>query len=337
VLLVHGSYPEIGDALAQGLAAQGFGVAHSTLPGLAGEGTALQEITIKTRIVQAQFTSEFGSPERTYLFGFSRGAHNMTNLLETSLAHYDGMLSVCGGNGGSQLQWDYFFTARILFDYYYPDVWPGNALGLPEGGPELLDGYLAQVAPRVASAIVANPGPAYQMAAVEQYGLSYNDFGELVSGIVQSLAIHTIGLNDLLQAANGNPFDNSETVYSGTAYDQALNAGVARLSADPQAQAYLRVWYGPTGAIAEMPVLLLHTTRDPMIPEQRNNEKYASLVQGTGNGDFLVRRTVEGFGHCPFSGEELLGIHFPALVTWVETGVPPWPIANSLPFCEGGN
>lgn len=249
----------------------------------------------------------------------------MTNLLETSPARYDGMLSVCGANGGSQLQWDYFFTARVLFDYYYPDVLPGNALSLPEGGPDTADGYLAQLAPQVASAIVANPGPAYQMAEVEQYGLVYNDFNELVSGIVQSLAIHTIGVNDLLQAANGNPFDNSETVYSGTADDQALNAGVARLSADPAAQAYLRVWYEPTGAIAETPVLLLHTTRDPIVPEQRNNEKYASLVQAAGNGDFLVRRAVEGFGHCPFSGEELLGIHFPALVTWVETGVPPGP------------
>jgi hypothetical protein len=172
---------------------------------------------------------------------------------------------------------------------------------------------------------VANPEPAYQMAGVEQYDLRYDGFDELVSGIVQSLAVHTIGVNHLLQAAQGNPFDNTDTVYSGIVHDEALNAGVARLSADPQARAYLRVWYEPDGTIAETPILLLHTTRDPSVPEQRNNDKYASLVQGTGNGEFLVRRTVARFGHCTFSGPELLGIHFPALVSWVESGEPPGP------------
>ncbi|HEX6386337.1 MAG TPA: alpha/beta hydrolase, partial [Anaerolineae bacterium] len=283
------------------------------------EGAALKEVTINTRIVQAQFTKHFGKPGRTYLYGFSRGAHNMTKLVETSPARYDGVFTVCGGNGGSQLQWDYFFTARVLFDYFFPGVLPGDVLNTPELDQER---FFAEVAPIIADAIVANPSAAEEMAAVDQYDLQYNDFNELVSGIVQSLWPHTVGVNDLLLAARGNPFDNTQTVYTGTRDDEALNAGVARLSAEPQARNYLRVWYEPDGSIAGTPVLALHTTRDPVVPERPNNDKYETLVQSTGNADFFVRRRVERFGHCTFGGPELLG-HFLDLVTWAETGVRP--------------
>lgn len=319
VLLVHGSLPDVFEFLAQDLASHGFGVAYANLPPSAGEAAALKLVTTNTRIVEAKFTSEFGQPQHTYLYGLSRGAHNMTHLLETSPSRYDGMFSACGGNGGSQLQWNYFFTARVLFDYYYPGVLPGTPVSTPD-----IDRaeYAAEIAPLIAGAILANPGPAFEMAAVEQYPLRYDGFGELVRGIVHSLAIHTIGVDDLMAAAHGNPFDNQQTVYAGTSNDGALNAGIARFSANPQARAYLRTWHEPDGTIAETPVLLLHTTRDPAVPEELTNGKYRALIESTGNGEFLVRRTISRFGHCRFSPAEMRSNFF-GLVHWVETGVPP--------------
>lgn len=316
VLLVHGSIPDQFEALAPGLVAGGYGVAFAALPAGSGEGSALKDMTLATRRVESRFTSHFGNPDRTYLFGFSRGAHNASQLLETAPAQYSGMLSICGGNGGSQLQWDYFFTARILFDYYYPGVLPGT----PENMPALdLDAFVATVAPDIITAISGDPAAAIELASVDQYALRYDDFGELVSGILQSLAIHSIGVNDLLDAATGNPFDNSLVHYTGTGDDLALNAGIARLRADQQARQYLRVWYEPHGSIGSTPVLLLHTSRDPVVPESANNDKYEALVQGTGNEDFLIRRVVDRFGHCQLTPAEI-GSSFAELVMWVEEG-----------------
>ena len=321
VLLVHGSIAEEFEELASELVSGGFGVAFTALPPGSGEGSALKEITIATRVVESQFSSHFGQSDQTYLFGFSRGAHNMSQLLETSPAKYSGMLSICGGNGGTQLQWDYFFTARILFDYYFPGVLPGT----PDRMPALdLDTFLGTIAPDVIDAISLNPLAAIEMASVDQYELRYNDLEELVSGIVQSLAIHSIGVNDLLSAANGNPFDNTLMIYSGTGDDVALNAGIVRLRADQPARQYLRVWYEPNGSIGSTPVLLLHTSRDPIVPESANNDKYEALVQSTGNEDFLVRRVVDRFGHCTFGPAEIVS-NFAALVSWVETGGTPLP------------
>lgn len=319
VLLVHGSLPEIFEGLAHGLMTEGFGIGFATYTG--GEGKALKTITLNTQIVQDRFTSDFEKPDRTYLYGFSRGAATVTKLVETAPVRYDGVLTVCGGNGGSQLAWEHFFTARVLFDYYFPGVLPGDALHVPNP-PHYMEEFEAEVAPEIAAAIAADPAAAREMAAVDQYHLEYEDFDELAKGIVQSLAVHTFGVNDLLAAAGGNPFDNRAIVYTGTADDDALNAGVARLRADPQATAYLNAWYEPNGTIDGTPILVVHTTRDPMVPEQLHNDKYQALVERTGNGPFFVRRRVDRFGHCTFTPGELAD-HFTDLVTWAENGVRP--------------
>ena len=321
VLMVHGSIPAEFELLAPGFTAQGYGVAFVTLTDSVGDGDddAYRQVTIATRKVQAQFTARFGQPNRTYLFGFSRGGHNMTRLLETSPTRYDGMLSVCGSNGGSQRQLDYFFTARVLFDYYSPGVLPGSPLQMP---PLSLQDYEDLIVPLVVNAVVADLGAAIEMAAVEQFGLQYNDIGELIEGIVQSLAIHSLTVNGLLDAAHGNPFDNSLVNYTGTSNDAALNAGIARLVGDPQARAYAATWYEPDGSIGGTPVILLHTSRDPIVPDAGNNDKYEALVQASGNGEYLLRRVVDRFGHCTLSPQEIFG-SFADLVTWAETGMRP--------------
>ncbi len=321
VLLVHGSVPNDFEALAPSLTAQGYGVAFVTLTANVGDGDAdaYRQVTLSTPKVQAKFTAHFGRPNRTYLFGFSRGAHNMTRLLETSSARYDGMLSICGANGGTQQQLDYFFTARVLFDYYFPGVLPGSPLEMPQLD---LNGFFLTVAPLVINAVLQDPLAAAEMASVDQLELQYNDFGELVSAILQSLIIHSVTVNGTLDAARGNPFDNEAVEYTGTSSDAALNAGVARLVADPQARAYAANWYEPNGSIGATPVILLHTTRDPIVPDTRNNDKYEALVGASGNADFLLRRSVDRFGHCTFTPQETLG-GFADLIAWVKTGIRP--------------
>lgn len=318
VLLVHGSIANVFEGLAPGFVAQGYGVAFTTLPPGLGDGAALRRIPFDTRRVKARFTSEFGKPARTYLVGFSRGAHAMQRLLEKSPLRFDGMLSLCGGDGGSLLQWDHFFTARILFDHYFPGVLPGNLESMP---PIEIETYLKTLAGTVFAAAMSDIDAAKEMAAVEQFDLPYTDDLDLAFRIVESLAIHSVGVNDLLASARGMPFDNSNVYYTGTSNDADLNANVARLVADPQARNYLRNWYEPSGSIGATPVMLVHNVRDGIVPNSAH-DKYEALVNEKGYGDYLVRRVVDKAGHCEFSGGDIF-FSFAQLVAWAETGIRP--------------
>jgi pimeloyl-ACP methyl ester carboxylesterase len=319
VVLVHGSLTGLFENLAPGFYAQGYGVAFATLPEELGDGSALKRITRDSRFVEIAFRQHVGKPARTYLVGFSRGAHNMQRMLEPATTRYAGMLSLCGGNGGSQLAWDHFFTARILFDHYFPGVLPGT----PEYVPALtIDEYLAKIAPQVAVAVTRNPVAALELASVEQFDLAYNDFPELIGAIVESLAIHSVGVNDLLAAAGGNPFDNTSVNYTGTSDDAALNAHVARFSGKPNARAYLRNWYEPRGRVGATPVMVVHTERDGIVPEASTNDRYALLVGDNGAEDFLLRRVIDRAGHCNFEPAEIFG-SFADLVGWAESGIRP--------------
>ncbi|MEJ2601956.1 MAG: hypothetical protein P8172_01450 [Gammaproteobacteria bacterium] len=319
VLLVHGSIPQVFESLAPVLLAEGFGVAFVTLADGTGEGAALKQTTLQTRFVQTRFAVEFAKPRETYLLAFSRGAHTMQKLLETSPVRYSGALSVCGGNGGSQLQWDYFFTARLLFDHYFPGVLPGTPTRLPEIS---VDEFLGVLAPKIAGAVFADLGKAQEMASVDQYALAYSGPFELAEGIVFSLAVHTIGVNGLIEAANGIPFDNRTVEYAGTGDDQALNAQIARIAGDQQAHRYLDVWYEPRGSTAGTPVLLLHTARDPGAPEALNNDRYSELVAGAGNQSYIERRVIDRFGHCVIDNAEVASA-LADLVGWAERGAIP--------------
>jgi hypothetical protein len=117
------------------------------------------------------------------------------------------------------------------------------------------------------------------------------------------------------------PYDNSGTLYAGSSDDAAVNAGVVRYVADPSATAYVDHHYTPSGDL-RIPVITLHTTRDPIVPIF-HERMYAAAVQSSGASAFLLQRTVNAFGHCGFSASGAETAGFFDLVQWVRTGVKP--------------
>ena len=51
---------------------------------------------------------------------------------------------------------------------------------------------------------------------------------------------------------------------------------------------------------------------------------FRERVEAAGDGDLLVQRSVDRFGHCTY-GEAALIVAFDDLVEWVEGGVKPAP------------
>lgn len=115
--------------LRDGLLALGFGVAYSSY---AENGFAIRDGVLRTRQLLGLFASNFGQPRRTYLASTSMGAAVVLRLAEENPQLFDGVLPMCGIVGGAQMELDYLFNVRVLFDYFYPGVIPGDAVNVPE-------------------------------------------------------------------------------------------------------------------------------------------------------------------------------------------------------------
>jgi pimeloyl-ACP methyl ester carboxylesterase len=296
------------------LLALNYGVAYSSY---SEPGFAVKDGAIRTRQLLGLFTKHFGKPKRTYLIGMSMGAGVALSLVEDNPVQFDGVLPLCGIVGGSQMAIDYFFEVRVLFDYFFPGV-------LPQGlvSPEQ---FFGTVAPAVAAAIFGNPGAAMELAGVHQVAMHYEDFGEMLTSIMLPLFFSSWDyyVGDIDERTHGRGFfDNRSTIYTGSTDDAALNAGVARYAASPEARAYLRQWYEPNGKL-RVPMLTLHAARDAVIP-YRNTVKYQALVDAAGRSDLLVRRTFNEFGHCDWDMAETFRA-FQDLAMWVEHGIKPEP------------
>lgn len=284
-------------ALRDGLLDMGYGVAFSSY---SETGWAVRKAVIESRQLRGLFAAEFGMPDRTFLMGLSMGGAVVTSMAEKNPGLYDGVLQMCGVTGGTDMAVQYVYNVRLMFDCFYPGVLPGTAFDIPEDLHWSTVQYLAFMA------LMANPGPAFEMAAVDQLNIAYNSPDELLEAILWGLIFHTAAGPDFVDRLHGHDFmGNMDTWYSGSSDDEALNACVERQAASPDALAYMNHWYEPTGKL-RIPAVSIHTTRDPVV-QIGHQADYLAKVVGAGYGDNLVQYQVDRFGHCAFTLEEMLG------------------------------
>ena len=298
------SLPDI-DGLRDAWLSMGYGVAYSSY---SETGYVVKEAVANTRQLRGLFAAQFGMPSNTFLVGHSMGGLISIMLAERNPALYAGALPMCGIVGGSDMTVDYVYDVRALFDYFYEGKLPGNAQYVPEGTNPLAFADL------VVAAIIANPLPAIELAGVQQVSIQYLDFGELIDAIVTAIVFHAGSWADVFERTHRHDFyDNTGVEYTGSSDDNALNAGVDRFEATPDAVAYLDHWYEPHGNL-KIPVVTLHTSRDQLAHIYQEG-RYADIVAAAGHSDMLVQHVIERFGHCAFTLEEQLDA-FNELVGW---------------------
>lgn len=307
------------------LLSAGFAVAASSY---SSNGWSLDDAVRRTHQLSGIFKARVGSPARTYLAGHSMGALAIVKMLETFPGQYDGALPMCGPLGGALHELQYAGDARVTLDYFFPGLLPGDPFHVPAGtqylsptdpgGPSLL--FL-----QVYSALLSNPLTVMKWATVAK--LPFASSTELFSSALYVVGFGLRYTNDLVERVHDKiPYDNrlsTYTVLAGPtpAADTALlNLGVARYDADRAALNYYERNYAPSGQL-EVPVLTLHTTRDPAIPRD-HEDLFAATVAAAGRSDFLVRREVNAWGHCAFAPADVQAA-FSDLVQWVTTGVRP--------------
>lgn len=312
-LPVANSFPEFRDSLG----VMGYAVAWSSF---SENGWAVQDGMQKTHQLRGLFTAIAGKPRRSFLVGHSMGGLIAIGLAEQYPDQYDGALPMCGVLGGAQKQIDYIANVRTVFDFFYPGVLPGNALDMPA------DLNLnSQVLGPAQAAILANPAGAGAIARIAQTPVPFASGAELVQSILTAIAFDARGADDLLDRTHGHsPFwNNSPTYYTGALPSTmlaALNAGAMHFDETPDAANYLGRYYETTGTLA-IPVLSIHTTRDPVVPFFHETV-YGDRAAATGSSDLLVQRNYGRYGHCAFAIGEMTAA-FRDLTGWVESGVKP--------------
>lgn len=239
-------------------------------------------------------------PARVYLVGVSEGALVATLAAERSVGVFTGALSACGPIGDFARQIDYLNDVRIVFDYLFPGVLPGDPSAPPQ---ELVDGWTSTYAPAVAAAITGDPSRGFELAAVTGIPADDLDPAALAETVIALLRYNVLGTADARARLGGQPYDNADRVYTGSSDDDALNAGVVRLSADPAARAALERF--ETSGDPEVPLSIIHTTGDPIVPFF-HQPLYEEKATGAGAADRVARTDVERFGHCAFTTTEIL-------------------------------
>jgi hypothetical protein len=124
-------------------------------------------------------------------------------------------------------------------------------------------------------------------------------------------------LRDIAQKAKGNPFDNTNTLYSGFNDNWLVNQKAERLAATANPQLLFGA-YDRTGNIGK-PILLMHTIYDQLIPPVYGVVNYENMVHQKGNDQYFTVKYTNGQGHCAFTPEQT-GKAFDELRSWVKSG-----------------
>lgn len=268
------------------------------------------------------FSDQQGSANRILLAGVSEGGLIAALLAERSSTPFDGVLALCGPYGSFERQVNYIGDFRVLFDYYFPGLVPPTPVNVP---PDLLTTWETSTYSTTVKPVVldpANSGKVDELLRVAGVAYSEADPATRERSIDSVLWYNIYGTNDATARLGGQPFNNQQPrrTYTGSSNDTALNAGVQRFTAAPEAVASIAAQYQTTGRLA-IPVVTLHTTQDPTVPAWQQ-EVYSTKVQAAGAGAMYEEYQETSYGHCAFSAFRVLGA-FDRLKALVDQVVKP--------------
>ncbi|HEY7636119.1 MAG TPA: hypothetical protein VH763_11270 [Gemmatimonadales bacterium] len=236
-------------------------------------------------------------PVHTFIVGASEGGLVAALAAEQHPEVVDGALATCGPVGDFQAQLNHFGDFRVVFDYFFPGIIPGSAIDIPDS---VRTNWPNVYAPAVVSAISADPTRTAELLAVT--GEPSENAALTVVGV---LWYNIYATADARARLGGQPFDNATRVYAGSTDDAALNAGVARFTADAAAQARVADEFETSGSLV-VPVVTLHTTGDPIVPFEQE-ALYGAKVNQAGAAGLLSQSQADRYGHCAFESSEVFG------------------------------
>src|SRR5262249_12996629 len=155
----------------------------------------------------------------------------------------------------------YFGDFRVLFDYFFPGVLPGSAVGVPTA---LMQNWYTLYGPFVSATLGANPDRALELLRVAKAPFDPARPQSVVETALGILWYNVFATNDAVAKLGGNPYGNRLRWYFGSKNDLRLNLLVQRFTESPVAREALRAY--ETDGHLRIPLVAPHTVGDPIIP-----------------------------------------------------------------------
>jgi hypothetical protein len=300
-------------------------------------GVAVRAAAEDTERLRQIFVQHVAQPKHTVLHGQSWGASVAAKGAEM-FGRYDAVLLTSGVLAGGTRAYDFRLDLRVVYQYLcnnhplpaepaYP-LW----MGLPK------DSMLtpAQLGQRIDECLGVNR-PAAQRTPEQQRKLE--TIAQVIRIPERSIAGHlnwaTWHFQDIVQQRTGglNPFGNIGAAYSGSPDDAALNAGVQRYRADPQAVARFGADADLTGRIG-VPVLTVHGIHDSTAFVEMDHS-FRETMERAGNAGRLVQTFTDDREHSYLS-DPVYPALLAALLQWANGGARPSAagLAQGCPDCR---
>ena len=287
---------------------RGFAVAAS---GYLYQGFVIPQGVDDTETLRQYFFKKYGKPDSIFMVGQSLGGGVALATMENFDKNYQGGFAMCPFSSRPYLQERKEFDMYAVFNALFPNVVPSLSNVIDKNVPYKAMNPL-EVGPKrkaIIEGFMKDSVLATQF--VKRFDLKLSD-------LATSLVFNENVLRDVVQKSGGNPFDNTNTLYSGFPDDWAVNQKVERLEATVDANKIFAK-YDRTGNINK-PVVLIHTIYDQLIPPQYGVTNFENMVHKMSKDKFLTVRIINAQGHCQFTPEQI-GKSFDELRTWVKTGV----------------
>jgi alpha-beta hydrolase superfamily lysophospholipase len=284
-----------------------------------------------TERLRRLFVQHVAKPAFTVLHGQSWGGNVAAKGAEmfTEGRPYDVVLLTSGVLAGGSRAYDFRIDLRVVYqalcgnhpapqDPPYP-VW----MGLPA------DSTLtrAELAARAKDCLGVglkpaqrSPEQARKLATIARVIRIPED------AVLGHLNWATFHFQDIVQHRTGgrNPFTTAGVRYTGSDDDDALNAAVARFSADPAAKAHMVEDTDMSGRVP-VPVLTVHAINDPTAFVEMESA-YAETMKAGGSGDRLVQVFADYAVHS-YLADPIYLAAADALIAWGRGGPKPTPQA----------
>ena len=303
--------------------------------GFAQGGVAVSAAAADTERLRQIFVAHVAKPKTTVLHGQSWGAGVAAKAAEMyaapgSLApSYDGILLSNGVLGGGTRSYDFRLDLRVVYQYLcanhprpdeaqYP-LW----MGLPDGATLTR----ADLAARAESCLgLAAPAPKRTPEQQARLKTIVDVIRIPERSVLGHLNWATWHFQDVALRRSGgrSPWGNIGVRYSGSSDDAALNTGVLRYAADPQAVAKFGRDSDPNGRVG-VPMLGVHGIHDPIAFVELTSQ-FRSTVAAAGQSERLVQTFSDDAEHSYLS-DPVYPALMAELLAWVQRGEKPSPAA----------
>ena len=290
---------------------KGFALAASDYP---IQGWALAEAVDATEELRKKFIEKYGRPDSTFMVGQSMGGGITLAIMENYGKYYNGGLPMCPLASRPYLQTRKEFDMYATFNGLFPGIVPSlKEIFDPKSGIQFASFQQAGNRIQEISRAIMAKDSVLAKAFAKRFDLKIKD---LPGALFFNLNV----LRDIALKAQGNPFDNTQTLYTGFPDDVKVNLLAERLPANKDPD-LLYSTYDRTGKI-DKPVLLLHTIYDPLIPPTYAVTNFENMVIQQNKTKYFCVKYTDGQAHCAFTPQQSEKA-FNDLRNWIKTGNKP--------------